>query len=62
MTDQIRWALRRRPNRPLAPFAVAGMLRLTSARDVGNVRTLLARMARDGRVRKVAHGRYVTTE
>lgn len=62
MTEQIRWALRRHPNRPLAPIDISTMLRLTSERDVGNVRTLLARMARDGRVRKVAHGRYVTTE
>ncbi|HKS21675.1 MAG TPA: hypothetical protein VJZ76_02665 [Thermoanaerobaculia bacterium] len=62
MTEQIRWALRHHPNRPLAPSDVATMLRLTSERDIGNVRTLLARMARDGRARKVAHGRYVTTE
>jgi septal ring factor EnvC (AmiA/AmiB activator) len=62
MAQQIRWALRRHRDRPLAPVDVATMLRLTSQRDVGNVRTLLARMARDGRARKVAHGRYVTTE
>jgi exoribonuclease R len=62
MTNQILWALRRHRDRPLAPVDVAGMLRLTSEREVRNVRVLLARMARDGRARKVAHGRYVTTE
>jgi hypothetical protein len=62
MANQIRWALRRHRDRPLAPIDIAGMLQLTSRLDVANVRTLLARMARDGRARKVAHGRYMTTE
>jgi septal ring factor EnvC (AmiA/AmiB activator) len=62
IANQIRWALRRHRDRPLAPIDVAGMLRLRSTTDVANVRTLLARMARDGRARKVAHGRYMTTE
>lgn len=62
MANQIRWALRKHRDRPLAPIDIADMLRITSLSDVANVRTLLARMARDGRARKVAHGRYVTTE
>ena len=62
MANQIRWALRRHRDRPLAPIDIVAMLRLTSEADVANVRTILARMARDGRVRKVAHGRYMTTE
>ena len=62
MANQIRWALRRDRDRPLAPIDVVAMLRLTREADVANVRTLLARMARDGRARKVAHGRYMTTE
>ena len=62
MANQIRWALRRHRDRPLAPIDIATMLRFTSGADINNVRTLLARMARDGRARKVAHGRYVTTE
>jgi len=62
MANQIRWALRRHRDRPLAPIDIAAMLRISSEADVANVRTLLARMARDGRARKVAHGRYVTTE
>lgn len=62
MANQIRWALRRHRDRPLAPIDVAGILRFNSGADIANVRTLLARMARDGRARKVAHGRYVTTE
>src|ERR1051325_3727017 len=62
MAQQVRWALRRHRDHPLAPFDVATMLGLTRKRDIGNVRTLLARMARDGRARKVAHGRYMTTE
>ena len=61
LANQIRWALRR-SDHPLAPIDIASMLRLTRGSDVANVRTLLARMARDGRARKVAHGRYVTTE
>jgi len=62
MANQIRWALRRHRDRPLAPVDIAAMLRLSREADVVNVRTLLARMARDGRARKVAHGRYMTTE
>lgn len=62
LANQIRWALRRHRDRPLAPFDIVGMLRLSREADVANVRTLLARMARDGRARKVAHGRYMTTE
>ncbi len=62
MANQIRWALRSHRDRPLAPIDIAAMLRLTSGAAVANVRTLLARMARDGRARKVAHGRYMTTE
>jgi len=62
IANQIRWALRCHRDRPLAPIDVAAMLRLSSEADVANVRTLLARMARDGRARKVAHGRYMTTE
>ena len=62
MANQIRWALRQHRDRPLAPIDVAAMLSLTSEADIANVRTLLARMQRDGRARKVAHGRYVTTE
>jgi hypothetical protein len=62
MSNQVRWALRRYRDRPLAPIDVAGMLRLSSEADIANVRALLARMARDGRARKVAHGRYMTTE
>jgi hypothetical protein len=62
MANQIRWVLRRHRDRALGPIDIADMLRLTSRLDIANVRTLLARMARDGRARKVAHGRYVTTE
>jgi hypothetical protein len=62
MANRIRWALRQHRDRPLAPIDVAAMLGLTREADIANVRTLLARMQRDGRARKVAHGRYVTTE
>lgn len=62
MANQIRWALRRHRDRPLAPIDIAAELRLTSEADIANVRTLLARMQRDGRARRVAHGRYMTTE
>ncbi|SRR5258708_7466038 len=60
LTNQILWALRRFQDRALAPMDIAGILNLHSAGDFTNVRVLLSRMSRDGRVRRVAHGRYMT--
>ena len=62
LSTKILWALRRHPDRPLAPADVAQMIEMTGRRDLTNVRVLLSRMSRDGRVRKVAHGRYMTLD
>ena len=38
---------------------IAGMLNIYGRRELTNIRVLLSRMGRDGRARKVAHGRYL---
>ena len=58
LSAQILWVLRRQPDRPLAPMDIAGMLDIRDRRTLTNIRVLLSRMGRDGRARKVAHGRY----
>ncbi len=58
MADQV-LAVLARNNHPLSPLDVADMLELRRNADIMNVRTLLSRMARDGRATKVSHGRYV---
>jgi hypothetical protein len=62
--DHILWSLRRNRARavPMAPSDIVYDLKLTNRRDEANVRTLLARMAKEGRVKRVAHGRYVINE
>ena len=62
LSAQILWVLRRHPDRPMAPADVARVLGLTGGRDLTNIRVLLSRMGRDGRARKVAHGRYITLD
>ena len=56
---RILWVLRHY-NRPMAPADVADALGITGRRDLTNIRVLLSRMGRDGRARRVAHGRYTT--
>jgi hypothetical protein len=60
LAAQILWVLRRHQERPLAPLDIAEILNLRSFTDLTNVRVLLSRMSRDGRVRKVGRARYLT--
>ena len=62
LSAQVLWALRRHPDRPLAPIDIAGMLDIRHPADLTNLRVLLSRMARDGRARRVAHGRYMAIQ
>ena len=59
MSSQVLWALRRHPDRALAPMDIAGMLNIRGRAELTNLRVLLSRMGRDGRARRVAHGRYM---
>lgn len=59
MSEQVIWALRRHPDRPLAPMDIAGMLNIQKQSELTNLRVLMSRMGRDGRARRVAHGRYM---
>jgi hypothetical protein len=59
LSEQVLWTLRRQPDRPLAPMDIAGMLDIRGRQELTNLRVLLSRMGRDGRARKVAHGRYM---
>jgi hypothetical protein len=59
LSSQVLWALRRHPDRALAPMDIAGMLNIRSRGELTNLRVLLSRMGRDGRARRVAHGRYM---
>jgi hypothetical protein len=62
MSALVLWVLRRNAGRPLAPNDIADILQLRSYDEVANVRLVLSRMARAGKVRRVAHGRYVGLE
>lgn len=59
-SEQVLWVLRRHPDRPLAPIDVAAMLDIRGKQELTNLRVLMSRMARDGRARRVARGRYMT--
>jgi hypothetical protein len=59
LSAQILWALRSQPDRALAPMDIAGMLNIHHRAELTNVRVLLSRMGRDGRARRVGHGRYM---
>ena len=52
----------RHPDRPLAPMDIAGILDIRDRKELTNLRVLLSRMGRDGRARRVAHGRYMSIE
>jgi hypothetical protein len=59
ISTQVLWALRRQPDRPLAPMDIAIMLGIHKKQELTNLRVLMSRMGRDGRARRVAHGRYM---
>jgi predicted transcriptional regulator of viral defense system len=60
LAGQIIGVLRRYHDRTMAPMDIAEILNLRSEVDLTNVRVLLSRMSRDGRVRKVGRARYMT--
>ncbi|HXA16922.1 MAG TPA: hypothetical protein VN380_08025 [Thermoanaerobaculia bacterium] len=58
MAEQIIAVLQRNKDRPLAPSDIADILDLRSYSDLGNIRVLMSRMSRDGRIEKVTRARY----
>ena len=58
MAEQIIAVLQRNKDRPLAPSDIADILDIRSYADVGNIRVLMSRMSRDGRIEKVTRARY----
>src|SRR5258706_1375091 len=58
MAEQIIAVLQRNKDHPLAPSDVADILGIRSFADVGNIRVLMSRMSRDGRIEKVTRARY----
>jgi hypothetical protein len=58
MAEQIIAVLQRNKDRPLAPSDIADILDIRSYADVGNIRVLMSRMSRDGRIEKVSRARY----
>ena len=58
MAEQIIAVLLRNKDHPLAPSDVADILGIRSFADVGNLRVLMSRMSRDGRIEKVTRARY----
>jgi hypothetical protein len=59
MAERIIGVLQRNKNRPLAPADVADILGIRSNADVSNIRVLMSRMARDGRIEKLSRARYL---
>ena len=53
--------LRRDPH-PMAPSEVAQALGVTERTEVRALRGLMSRLARQGRLRKVGHGRYLALD
>ena len=58
MAEQIIAVLQRNKDRPLAPSDIADILDIRSFSDLGNIRVLMSRMSRDGRIEKVTRARY----
>ena len=58
MAEQIIAVLQRNKDRPLAPSDIADILDIRSHHDLGNIRVLMSRMSRDGRIEKVTRARY----
>lgn len=59
MAEQIIAVLQRHKDRPLAPMDVADILGIRSLADATNIRVLMSRMSRDGRIEKVSRARYL---
>lgn len=56
--SQVLWLLRRDAGRDYSPLDIWQMLGRTSGADLNNIRVTLSRMAREGVVKRVGHGRY----
>lgn len=54
----ILWVLNKYADRPVAPVDIARELRITDKRDKQNIRGILGRLVREGRVRQMDRGRY----
>lgn len=50
--------LRRSPETALSAVEIGAVLNLNDYADLGNIRTHLSRMAKDGRARRVSFGKY----
>lgn len=59
LSQNVLLILQQNRNRPLAPIDVAEILGLRSRRELTNVRVLMSRMARDGRIDRVSRARYL---
>ena len=59
LAERIIAALQRNRDRPLAPIDVADILGIRSEADVTNIRVLMSRMSRDGRIEKLSRARYL---
>jgi hypothetical protein len=59
---RVLWLLRRDPSRPMAPSDVAYALGIQSRQELKSIGGLMSRMGREGRLRRVAHGRYLAPE
>jgi len=62
LTEQILWVLRKYRDHGMSPMEIAQALNITGYQPLTNVRVLLSRMWRDGRVRRIGHARYVTIQ
>jgi hypothetical protein len=56
--SQVLWLLRRDATREYSPLDIWQMLGRTSGADLNNIRVTLSRLAREGAVERVGHGRY----
>jgi len=62
LTDRIIAVLQQNRTRPMAPMDVADVLGITNHKALTNVRVMMSRMWRDGKIGKVARARYVPRE
>ena len=58
LAQRIIAVLRRYKDRTLAPIDVAGALGIRSKTELTNLRVLMSRMARDGRIERTSRARY----
>lgn len=59
LTERVLTVLHQNRDRPLAPMDVANILGIRNAQELTNLRVLMSRMSRDGRIEKVTRARYL---